>query len=357
MTKVLDALETQGSLNFLNEMIFPSPNRHADIQHIAIPTRMLANYYDLALKVQKVKRTTIFTMKPTDFRYSPNLYLTKLGHEFMLLIRDITCNPLITHSRSSLCLNPIIVELVQKIIAHRLPYIPITDHVQYESMIDHCISDFKVSTTTRDFQTQLRNWNTRFKSAMYEYDSFMQRIQETTDRFEVHSMVVQRRLKNGQPLQFDDMGFTDQSNEEVVMDKAKLIIKAVWRNKRKNKVIGVLSKREINQAGTDTIRLIFFMRKEYSDWEDFHKTALYSDLSAFFIDHPIDRIALGHIGSMNARIVPLFQQQELNYYDLNQNYVGERLRHLKAQLVSTDFWIRVRSKQQTIKVERSPNAD
>ncbi len=356
MTKVLDALETQGSLNFLNEMIFPHATRHAGIQHI--PTRVLANYYALATKIQSVKRTTIFTMKPTDYRYSPNLYLTTLGHEFIFLIQEINYNPLITRPLSFLCLHPMIAELIKKIIAHRLPYIPVTDHVQYESIIDHCISDFKVSTTTRDFQTRLRNWNTRFKRGVHDYDSFMQRIQETADRFEVHSLIVQRRLKqNGQPLEFDDIGFTDQLNEEVVTDKTKSIIKAVWRNKCKNKVIGVLSKREINQAGTDTIRLIFFMKKEYSDWEDFHRTALYRDLSAFFIDHHVDRIALGHIGSMNAGIVPLRQQQELNYYDLNQNYVGDRLKHLKAQLVGSDFWIRVRTKESTIKVERSPNLD
>ena len=57
----------------------------------------------------------------------------------------------------------------------------------------------------------------QFNSGMREYDSFMQKIQETTDRFEVHSLIVQRRLKqNGQPLEFDDVGFTDQLNEEVV---------------------------------------------------------------------------------------------------------------------------------------------
>ena len=156
-------------------------------------------------------------MKPTDYQYIPNLYLTTLGHESMLLIQDINFNTLIFQPPSFLCFHPMISAVVQKMIAHHLPYRPTNNHVQYESVIDQCISDFKVSTTTRDFQTQLRTWNTRFKSGMREYDSFMQKIQETTDRFEVHSLIVQRRLKqNGQPLEFDDVGFTDQLNEDVV---------------------------------------------------------------------------------------------------------------------------------------------
>lgn len=358
MTKVLDKLETQGSLAFLQDMLFAHIIERFSRQHISNPTCKLASYYALATKLQTVKRTTIFTMKPTDYQYIPNLYLTTLGHESMLLIKDIHFNPLISQPPSFLCFHPMISAVVQKMIAHHLPYRPINNHVQYESLIDQCISDFKVSTTTRDFQSQLRNWNTRFKSGMREYDSFMQKIQETTDRFEVHSLIVQRRLKqNGQPLEFDDVGFTDQLNEEVVMEKAKSITKAVWRNKSKNNVIGVLSKREIDLAGTDTVRLIFFVKKEFSDWEHFHKTALYRDLSTFFIDHHVDRIALGRISSMNAGITPLFQQQELNYYDLNQNYVGDRLKYLKAQLIGSDFWIRVRNKESTIKVERSPNLD
>lgn len=57
---------------------------------------------------------------------------------------------------------------------------------------------------------------------------------------------------------------------------------------------------------------------------------------------------------MNAGILPLYQSQEHNYYDLNQIQVGERLKVLKGQLVGSDFWIRIDDHNPTVTIERKP---
>ncbi|ENV37626.1 hypothetical protein HWI77_04250 [Acinetobacter venetianus] len=55
---------------------------------------------------------------------------------------------------------------------------------------------------------------------------------------------------------------------------------------------------------------------------------------------------------MNTGILLLYQSQEHNYYDLNQLYVGERLKVLKAQLIGSDFWTRIDDHNPTVSIER-----
>lgn len=55
---------------------------------------------------------------------------------------------------------------------------------------------------------------------------------------------------------------------------------------------------------------------------------------------------------MNSGIAPLYQEQEQNYYDLNQIHVGNRLNVLKAQLVVPDHWFRLRDNAPSLKIER-----
>ena len=54
---------------------------------------------------------------------------------------------------------------------------------------------------------------------------------------------------------------------------------------------------------------------------------------------------------MNAGVLPLYQSQEHNYYDLNHLHVGERLKVLKAQIVGSDFWIRIDDHNPTVRIE------
>lgn len=113
-----------------------------------------------------------------------------------------------------------------------------------------------------------------------------------------------------------------------------------------------MSKRETDINGTQTLRLVFFVGKEFSDWYQFDQSEFYTELSPFLIEQGANRIAFCEIPSMNSGLQPLFQGQELNYYDFDQQFTGERLKILRAQLVGSDFWLRINGQNPTVKVER-----
>jgi hypothetical protein len=354
-TKPLDNLETLSSLDFITSTTFTNLFTHQP-RYLQIPTenhgRSLDYHLKAAMKVQASKNLRLFTSQPTNVQFRPNLYLTKAGQEIFPVIVDCALNPFILGNIPNIKIHPIIAVFAQTIWKHQLPHIPVNDHIQYESIIDSCLSDFKVTITTRDFQTQLKSWNTKYTSLNMHHDRFLDLIASETDLFEVHSLVIQRKKVNGMSPQFGDEYFIDQLVKDILIDKAKPIINKVWQNRKNNDVLGILSKREIDIFGTETLRLIFFVEKESSDWQDFKESSLYIDLQPYFIDNAVDRVALGTIASMNAGVSSLYQSQEQNYYDLNQLYVGERLKVLKAQLIGSDFWARIDNHNPTVSIER-----
>lgn len=353
--KPFDALETQASLDFISTttLVYLITQQPVPFQ---IPTdnhaRKLNDHLKAGMKIQTSKSIRLFSTQPTDVQFRPNLYLTKSGQLILPVIVDCARNPFIVGGVPNIKIHPMISVLAQTIWKHQLPHLPVNDHIQYESIIDYCLSDFKVSITTREFQTQLKSWNTKYTSLKTHYDRFLDLIASETDRFEVHSLAIQRKKVNGMSPQFGDEHFIDQLVKDILIDKAKPIINKVWQNRKNNDVLGILSKREIDIFGTETLRLIFFVEKESSDWQDFKASSLYEDLQPYFINNAVDCIALGAIPSMNAGVLPLYQFQEHNYYDLNQLYVGERLKVLKAQLVGSDFWIRIEDHNPTVSIER-----
>lgn len=353
-TKPLDNLETLSSLDFITTTTLTNMFTHQP-RYLQIPTknhgRSLDYHLKAAMKVQASKNLKLFTSQPTNVQFRPNLYLTKAGQEIFPVIVDCALNPFILGNVPNIKIHPILAVFAQTIWKHQLPHIPVNDHIQYESIIDYCLSDFKVTITTRDFQSQLKSWNTKYTNLKTQYDSFLDLIVSETDRFEVHSLTIQRKKVNGMSPQFGDEHF-DQLVKDILIDKAKPIIKKVWQNRKNNDVLGILSKREIDVFGTETLRLIFFVEKKSSDWQEFKASSLYEDLQPYLIDNPVDRVTLGVIPSMNAGVLPLYQSQEHNYYNLNQLYAEERLKVLKAQLVGSDFWIRINDHNPTVSIER-----
>ena len=139
---------------------------------------------------------------------------------------------------------------------------------------------------------------------------------------------------------------------EIVKEKCNEIIQDVWKKRVKNNVLGILSQEEIDIDQTCSIRLIFIVEKEFSDLVPFKDTPLYEMLEPHFIELNNDRIALGNIGTINSGIVPLFQGQEQNYYDLKQIHVGNRLNALKAQLVIPNYLFRIGDDSRSLNIER-----
>ncbi|EKU57488.1 hypothetical protein ACINWC323_3630 [Acinetobacter sp. WC-323] len=344
------AMEKTEALNYLN--IVTRAYAYQGYTHAAPVS--LALYSELIHKIKMGKRFRIFTHNPTSSPnpFVPNLYVTNLGHLVLTIVGDNTCNPYTTGRFQNALLHPEIALLSQLMRTHGICNIPLGAYQHVEQACEMCFADFKVKIQTRAITTQCRSWSSKYGYFTGSYDRFLEFIYGETNRFEVHSLVVQRKLLNGLEPAFGDPDFRDKSAYEIVQEQCTEIIQAVWRKRRQNNVLGILSREEIDIEQTQSIRLIFFVKKEYSDLCPFDSTPLYQTLAPYFINLNRDHIALGKIHTMNSGIAPLYQEQEQNYYDLNQIHVGNRLNILKAQLVVPDHWFRLRDNAPSLKIER-----
>lgn len=88
--------------------------------------------------------------------------------------------------------------------------------------------------------------------------------------------------------------------------------------------------------------------KKFSDLVSFKDTPLYNAIEPFFKDLNLDRVALGEVYTMNSGIAPLYQEQEQNYYDINQVYVGNIL---KIPPTVPNYWFRIRDQESSLRIE------
>ncbi len=344
------AMEKTEALNYLN--IVTKAYTYQRHTHVApVP---LASYSELIHQIKTKKRFRISTNNPTAFPhpYVPNLYITNLGNLVLNIVADNTQNPYTTGRFQNALLHPEIALLSQLIRTHDIYNIPLGAYQHVEQACEECFADFKVKIQTSAITRQCNSWSSRYGYFTGSYDRFLEFIYGETNRFEVHSLVVQRKLFNGLEPVFGDSDFRDMSAYEIVQEQCKEIIQTVWRKRRQNNVLGILSREEIDIEQTQSIRLIFFVKKEYSDLCPFDSTPLFQTLAPYFINLNRDHIALGTIHTMNSGIASLYQGQEQNYYDLDQIHVGNRLNVLKAQLVVPDHWFRLRDNAPSLKVER-----
>lgn len=341
------SIEKQEANNYLNMITGYSPYSYST-------PMTLFNYEELIQKIESGRRFRIFTNNVTSFAHPfvPNLYITNLGNLVFKIIHDNLENPFTTGKFQNILIHPKIALISQLMIRHSLFSYHFGNYQQIENACEACFADFKVQIQTRDFDTKYKSWITKYSTCNNTYDRFMNFICEESSRFEVHSLIVQRKRINGLELTFDDPGFRDKTAFEIVREKADEIIQDTWRNRNKNNVLGVLSVKEINLQHSCSIRLVFFVRKDFSDVILFKETALYKNLEKYFIDLNLDYISLGQIYTMNSGIAPLFQGQEQNYYDLNQIHTGNRLNILKYQLVIPNYCFRINDYSCSLTVER-----
>ncbi|NAS03746.1 hypothetical protein [Acinetobacter haemolyticus] len=345
-----NAMEKTEALNYLN--IVTKAYAYQGYTHV-VPVS-LASYSELIHKIKTGKRFRIFTNNLTAISHPfiPNLYVTNLGRLVLAIVGDNTCNPYTTGRFQSALVHPEIALLSQLMFKYQICDIPIGAYQYIEQACEMCFADFKVQIQTRAITTQCRSWSNRFGHLTTSYDRFLEFICGETNRFEVHSLVVQRKLRNGLEPVFGDPDFRDMSAYEIVQEQCQKIIQVVWRNRRRNDVLGILSREEMDIEQAQSIRLIFFVRKKHSDLIKFNSTPLYQTLEPYLMNLNLDHVVLGTTYTMNSGNAPLFQGQEQNYYDLKQIHVGNRLNVLKAQLVIPDYWFRLRDNTPSLKVER-----
>ncbi|ENU21739.1 hypothetical protein F993_03661 [Acinetobacter proteolyticus] len=347
----LSALEKVEGNNHLNHITYAYPFRAAYTPVLPLP---LFKYCELIQSIKNKKGFRMFTHNPTAFPHPniPNLYFTNLGSQVFQIVLDNTQNPYTTGKFKNTLIHPEIYLLSQLMLRHGIIHIPLMEYQRIEHVCEICFADFKVHTSTRAFMTQINSWNTKLRYCNNSYDRFIKFICAETNKFEVHSLLVQRKLRNSLVSVSDTTEFLDKSAYEIVREKSNEIIQAVWRMRQQNGVLGILSREEMDIEQTSSIRLIFFVRKDFSDLIPFSETSLSDVLTPYLIDHNLDCISLGTVQTMNSGIAPHFQGQEQNYYDLTQIHAGTRLNILKAQLIVPDYWFRIRDDSCSLIVER-----
>lgn len=347
----LSALEKVEGNNHLNHITHAYPYRAAYTPVLPLP---LFKYSELIQSIKNKKGFRMFTHNPTVFPHPniPNLYFTNLGSLVFQIVLDNTQNPYTTGRFQNALIHPEIYLLSQLMLRHDIVNIPLMEYQRIEHVCETCFADFKVHTSTRAFMAQTKAWDTKYRYCNNSYDQFLKFICAETNKFEVHSLLVQRKRRNNLVNISNTNDFLDMSAYDIVREKSNEIIQAVWRMRQQNGVLGILSREEMNIEQTYTIRLVFFVRKEYSDLVPFVETPLYKVLAPYLIDHNLDCISLGTVQTMNSGIAPHFQQQEHNYYDLNQIHLGNRLNVLKAQLIVPDYWFRIKDDACSLIVER-----
>ncbi|MBJ8496990.1 hypothetical protein [Acinetobacter oleivorans] len=337
-------------LNYLN-LVTKAYSNQLYTQAYSAP---LYAYIDLIEQIKKRKSFRIFTNNPTAYSHPsvPNLYVTNLGHLVLQVVKDNVINPYTNGVFQNALIHPEINLLSQLMIKHNINSIFMGEYQLLEHICETCFADFKVHIQTRAFTIQNRRWSYKYSCSVASYNRFLEFILRETERFEVHSLVIQRKLRNGRESAFGDLDFRDMSAYEIAQEKSNQIIQTVWRNRHKNNVLGILSREEVDIDQTCTVRLLFFVRKKFSDLVPFKDTPLYNAIEPFFKDLNLDRVALGEVYTMNSGIAPLYQEQEQNYYDINQVHVGNRLNILKTQLTVPDYWFRIRDQESSLKIER-----
>ncbi|MCF7642737.1 hypothetical protein [Acinetobacter johnsonii] len=317
----------------------------------AAPCFPISDYWKAGKEILYKRALKMSSLRPTGYSLQQYGYLTPFGASFLPIVQNIQHNPLFGDFAKNIAFNPLAEVTLTKMYQHGLFCMNFDGSTQCTDQYDSYFSDLKVTCTTRQFQQRFSRWAEQYNRSGKKYDEFMENVYNKAPIFEVHSLVILRKAVNDQNKAAQYNGFVELNVDDILSERANEIIKLVMRNSKRNDVIGVLSKREFDIHLNHINRLIFFVKKDSSDWMKFSETQLYKDLEPHFIDTPADHIALGCFPSMNTGIAPLFQQQETNFYNINQLHVGHRLAALKSHLVGSDFWLRYND-QLTLKIER-----
>lgn len=336
--------------------IQPKP-QNVDSLNINIPVHLppcfaISDYWKAGKEILYRRALKMSSLRPTSYPLTQYGFLTPFGASFLPIVHNIQCNPLWGDFAKDVFFNPLAQVTLFKMHQHRLFSMSFDGSTLCTDQYDSYFSDLKVTCTRSEFQRKFSRWVEQYNRLGRQYDEFIQSVYNKAPLFEVHSLVIVRKAVNDQNKAAQYNGFVELNIDDVLNERANEIIKLVMRNSRHNGVIGVLSKREFDIDLNHTLRLIFFVKKDSSDWIKSNETQLYKDLEPHFIDTPAENIGLGSFPSMNAGIAPLFQQQETNFYNIDQHHTGQRLTALKAHLVGTDFWLRYND-QLTLKIERN----
>jgi hypothetical protein len=313
----------------------------------------LDDYLKLYLMITKNKTFKIISKQPTYDCLVPHVYLTPKGVNLLKIIQDIPINPFLTGKFSDVIIRPEIKLMVDLLYKHALINFPLGMYQQFEAIVDGFCQDLKVRSKTRDFMSFKNQWDTSFSNSKTVYKRFEEAVLYNNPMFQVHSLLISAGFMNVDDFSMNPKTFSPLTVEDMLQGMSGKIIEAVWENNIENHTIGILSKQETTIRGFKSIRLIFFVTREDTDFSSFAESQLYTDVEPFVFQEGKNSVEWSNIACMNSGVEPLVYGIESNFYDTNQNYIGMRLTTLKYSLIGPEYWVRFKYTNTTFKVEKS----
>ncbi|SPL69463.1 hypothetical protein [Acinetobacter stercoris] len=317
------------------------------------PSVGLDDYLKLYCMIAENKTFKIISKQPTYECLVPHVYLTPKGVNLLKIIQDIPMNPFLTGKFSDVIIRPEIKLMVDLLHKHTLINFPLGMYQQFEAVVDGFCQDLKVRSKTRDFVSLTNHWDSSFGNSRKAYNRFEDAVLYSNPMFQVHSLLVSAEFMSVDDFSMNPRTFAPVTVDDILQKTSSKIIEAVWENNAKNMTVGIVSKQETNIQGFKSIRLIFFVAREDTDFSPFAESQLYTDVEPFVFREGKTSVVWSDIACMNSGVEPLVYDIESNFYDSNQNYIGMRLTTLKYSLIGPEYWVRFKYTNTTLKVEKS----
>lgn len=273
------------------------------------------------------------------FGDAPQLHHTNFGRDICQLIMTNQNHPMLNGSYPYVYVNPltrVFSDLAKQYqLSNLSPFSP-----QFEVTVDRACSHLKVSSKTRHYLSQSKLWESSFDRARIKYNHAITQILKESDSFELYSVVLNCYLSQST--------LSTYSKEYLLFDhNLEKIIKTIKSKASQNNVLSVFSKWEAATSNSVDLRLIFVVKKEYSDPSPLEQSELYVSLQPF-----ID--PTGIIQTNWSKLPEFLGMPE---YDCNEFNFGKRLEILESYLVGTDFYCRIVDEKPSFEVQFLLNSD
>ncbi|ENV70698.1 hypothetical protein [Acinetobacter towneri] len=344
MKTAQDRLNSLSALNYITQAF--SHNVGVTVQP-RIKWCHLDVYESFAKLLAKRKTSKLVTLHAADSNYQTMFTPTKLGQSFFELSDDMSCNQYFNPGIPNCRMLPIVELLYAMFQRYNLVGVRFVSPA-LEHAFDYFMQDFKIKLKTREQRSKTTRWINSYKQMSSKYDRFCERnIYESNKMFEIYSITVKQvRFDQNTTIRAYGDGFQDYTDTDILNEISQPLIKAVWKNRNNNHVFSILAKWEMHLDGTLTKRLIFFVKKDDTNFVPFNETILCQDLQPFVGYSTTEQLDIRQLPFLDPTLVrALFHTYPepiapLNFYDLDQSLIGSKLNQLKMYLVGTDYWLR-----------------
>lgn len=313
----------------------------------------LSDYELLFDKIIRGKQFSVLTYSNRGANYGPHCKVTKFGERLLPIVGEYQQNAYLTNQIPHLAINPKIQLLHEKLQGSYLNSIPV-ESSHFKANLDILIGSLKVQEKTSKFAHKIKSWDQAYKKSHRSLEEFINQVIFTTELFEVHTLSLHTNFFSGMETYAKVYGATTEFDTEFLNKASAPIIQKVWKNRGETKVIGILSKFEIDIYGVQTKRIFFFVRKKTTDNPNLDENKLFSTVEPFLQNNALNQIQWTIVPSLQHPTINFQIGENSNFYNTNQPHFSNKLDLLKSYLLGTDHWVRIHQNQTTLNIEKIP---